>query len=94
MNKHDFIESTAAGLRKMDVPPDFLLVIVDRFDDCMFDDLSICGIPVIKSYISVNEGYSGFDYPIIPCFKTLDATEIYSQVIHFQRGFSDKCGIF
>ena len=94
MNEHEFIEATASGLRKMGKIPDYLLIIVDRFENWEYDETTLCGIPVIKSHISINYGYSGNDYPIIPCFINLDEKEIGRQVYYFQRGFEQKCSNF
>jgi len=93
METRDFIESVAAGLRRMDVAPDYLLVLVDRYEKWQYDDDTLCGIPVIKSHVSVNSGYSGFDYPIIPCFKNLEENKIFMQVSNFQRGI-EEAGLF
>lgn len=94
MTKKELIEATASGLRKMNYTPDYLLIIADRFNDWEWDDEKLCGIPVIKGYISVNSGYSGHDYPITPCFKDVPEKEIFTLVTYFQRGFEDSAGSF
>lgn len=92
MTREEFIKSTAAGLRKMDIKPDYLLLIADRFDDWEYDEFELCGIPVIKSFISVNNGYSDMDYPIVPCFKNgvITESQYLMQISYFQRGFYEQ----
>ncbi len=94
MTRKELIEATASGLRKMEYTPDFLLIIAERFDDWEYDEPELCGIPVIKTHISVNPGYSGYDYPVIPCFKNINEREIFILVLWFQRGFEDCLGSF
>lgn len=94
MDKRTFIEATASGLRKMDYMPDFLAIIVGRFGGWEYDEKKLCGIPVIKLYISVNSGYSGLDFPIIPCFDNLSESKILMQTVYFQKGFTDICSDF
>jgi ribosomal protein S2 len=94
MTKIEFIEATASGLRKMNYTPDYLLIISERFNDWEWDEDTLCGIPVIKSYISANSGYSGHDYPVIPCFRNVSEKDILKMVIWFQRGFEDSVGSF
>ena len=94
MTKKEFIEATASGLRKMDYTPDYLLIIANRFIDWEYDDEELCGIPVIKTYISVNSGHSGYDYPVIPCFKKISEKDIFMIINSFQRGFEDSPGLF
>jgi len=94
MKKREFIEATASGLRKMNYNPDYLLIIADRFNDWEWDEDTLCGIPVIKSHIVVNSGYSGHDYPVTPCFKDVSEKDISKLVSWFQRGFEDSVGHF
>jgi len=92
MNKHDFIEGTAAGLRKMNETPSHLLIRSDSFGEWEFDELQLLGIPVIKTYIPVCVGYGGVEYPVIPCFKDIPEHKMNMEVYYFQRGFHDKVG--
>lgn len=94
MTKREFIEATASGLRKMNYTPDYLLIIVERFQDWEWDEDTLCGIPIIKSYIVVNSGHSGHDYPVTPCFKDALEKDISKMVNWFQRGFEDSAGSF
>ena len=94
MTKGEFIEAVASGLRKMNYTPDYLLIIAERFNDWEWDEDTLCGIQVIKSYVSVNSGHSGHDYPVIPCFKDVSETDIFMLVNYFQRGFEDSAGSF
>lgn len=90
ITKKQFIEAVASGLRKMEYTPDYLLIIADRFNDCEWDEKTLCGIPVIKSYVSVNSGHNGHDYPVIPCFTDVSEKDIFVLVNYFQRGFEDS----
>ena len=94
MTKGEFIEAVASGLRKMNYTPDYLLIIAERFNDWEWKEDTLCGIPVIKSYVSVNSGHSGHDYPVIPCFKNVSEKDIFMLVNSFQRGFEDSAGSF
>ena len=94
MTKKEFIEATASGLRKMGYTPDYLLIISDRFNDWGWDEPTLCGITVIKSYIVVNSGYSGHDYPVTPCFINVSEKDIAFMVNQFQRGFENSAGSF
>lgn len=94
MTKREFIEATASGLRKMNYTPDYLLIIVDIFNDWEWDEETLCGIKVIKSYVSGNSGHSGQDYPVIPCFTDMSSKEVFLLVNYFQRGFEDSVGSF
>ena len=94
MTKKQFIEAVASGLRKMNCTPDYLLIIAERFNDWEWDKKTLCGIEVIKSYVSVNAGHSSHDYPIIPCFKDASEKDIFMLVNYFQRGFEDSAGSF
>ena len=87
MTKKEFIEAVASALRKMNYTPDYLLIIADRFNDWEWDEGTLCGIQVIKSYVSD-------DYPVIPCFKDIPETDIFMLVNYFQRGFEDSAGSF
>jgi hypothetical protein len=90
MTKRQFIEAVASGLRKMERIPDYLLII----NDWEWDEDKICGVPVIKTYIVVNIGYSGLNYPVTPCFKDVTEENISILVSLFQRGFSDILASF
>lgn len=94
MTKREFIEAVASGLRKMNYTPYYLLIIAERFNDWEWDEDTLCGIQVIKSYVSVNSGHSGHDYPVIPCFKDVSEKDIFMLVNYFQRGFEDSAGSF
>lgn len=94
MTKRKFIEAVASGLRKMNYTPDYLLIIAERFNDWEWDEETLCDIQVIKSYVSVNSGYSGRDYPVIPCFMDVSEKDIFMLVNYFQRGFEDSAGAF
>jgi hypothetical protein len=94
MTKKEFIEAVASGLRKMNYTPDYLLIIVDRFYDWEWDEEDLCGIKVIKSYVSVNSGHGGHDYPVMPCFTDVSEKDIFMLVHYFQRGFEDSAGSF
>lgn len=95
MTKLEFIEAVASGLRKMNYPPDYLLIIPHIFNDWewgMWEEETLLGIPVIKSYLSVNSVRSDSDCPVIPCFKDIPEEDIFMQVVYFQRGFDDGPG--
>ena len=94
MKKNEFIEAVASGLRKMNYTPDYLLIIAERFNDWEWDEETLCGIKVIKSYVSVNSGHSGHDYPVIPCFTDVPEKDIFMLVNYFQEGFEDSAGSF
>ena len=94
MTKREFIEAVASGLRKMNYTPDYLLIISDRFNDWEWDEETLCGIQVIKSYVSVNTGHSGNDYPVIPCFTDVSEKDIFMLVNYFQQGFENSAGSF
>ena len=87
MTKGEFIEATASGLRKMKHTPDYLLILSCRFNKWEeWDEETLCGIQVIKSYVSVNSGHSGLDYPVIPCFIDVPEKDIFTHVRDFQIG--------
>lgn len=95
MTKREFIEATASGLRKMKRTPDYLLILSCRFNKWEeWDEKTLCGIPVIKSYVSVNSGHGGHDYPVIPCFIDGPEKYIFMFVKYFQQGFEDRVGSF
>jgi hypothetical protein len=94
MTKREFVEAVASGLRKMNYTPDYLLIIPDRFNEWEWDEETLCGIQVIKSYVSVNIGHSGNDYSVIPCFTDVSEKDIFMLVNYFQRGFEDSAGSF
>lgn len=86
MKPQEFIEKVAAGLRKMDTKPDYLLFIINK-TDWIYDLPELCGIPVIYSYIPFNSGYDGDEFIIFPCFKyEFKQMEVYN----FQRGFTEN----
>ncbi len=90
MEKREIIERVAAGLRKMNVKPDYLLYFDEKIDFA-WDEETICGIPVLHSTNSVNSGYDGDDYFFHPIFKTeTKSMEVY----YFQRGFKEAGGGF
>ena len=89
MEKKEFIERTASGLRNMDYTPDYLLINACSLGEWCWDEYLLCGIPVIKGYICSNAGYGGEDYPITPCFRDLGEERISYQVMLFQRGFNN-----
>ncbi len=76
----------------MDVTPDYLLIIPQRFADWEWDEETLCGVQVIKGHISVNSGHSGLDYPVTPAFKHLQEDRIFMQTTRFQQGFEDEAG--
>lgn len=94
ITKKEFIEAVASGLRKMNHTPDYLLIIAKRFNGWEWDEKTLCGIPVIKSYVSVNSGHSDYDYPVIPCFPGESEKDIFMHVKNFQQGFEDSMGPF
>jgi len=94
ISKSDFIKAVASGLRNMNHTPDYLLIITERFNDWEWDEDTLCGIRVIKSYVSVNSGRGGHDYPVIPCFVDVPEQDIFMLVNDFQQGFEDSAGLF
>ena len=94
MTKKEFIKAVASGLRKMNYTPDYLLIITGKFNNWEWDEDTLCGIQVIKSYISVNSGHGGHDYPVIPCFVNVPEQDIFMLVNDFQQGFEDSAGSF
>ena len=71
--------------------PDYLLILSCRFNKWEeWDEKTLCGIPVIKSYVSVNSGHGGHDYPVIPCFIDGPEKYIFMFVKYFQQGFEDR----
>ena len=87
MKIREFIQRTAAGLRNMDNPPDFLMISAEHVFENDWEEDSLCGIPIIKGFIPIHEGYGGDYYPITPCFKSLPKGKVFSEVALFQRGF-------
>ena len=89
MTKEELIKQVAAGLRRMDDKPDFLLYIGDKFtfDNNEFDYDAICGIPVLYSFAYLSGKPEDIDCDILPIWK--DAKNHLSDVFSFWRGFDE-----
>jgi len=90
MTTNDFIECVAAGLRKMDLKPDYFVLIVNQFPDWCIDTGKVLGISAIKTHVFQNTGYAGLIYPIIPGWIDLAEEIVEEQVVLFQKGFESE----
>lgn len=83
------IERVAAGLRKMNNTPDYMLYVDGKNESGdTWDADTICGIPVLHSWINVNSGYDGDDYFFHPIFNK-ERTETQMDIYYFQKGFKE-----
>lgn len=83
MTQTEWVEKIAAGLRKMDLKPDYLLL-----NDPPFTFEYICDIKTITTSLGVTSGYDGDTFNVFPCW---DKDGDYSREVYlFQRGYTDK----
>lgn len=88
---NEFKERTGTGLRNMQLKPDYLIILVTMFEDWEYDQKSFSNIPIIKTNISENNGYGGYDYPILPGFNSdIPKDIVQREVYFFQRGFHEN----
>ena len=87
MERKEIIERVAAGLRKMDTKPDFLLFI-DNKTDFTWDEDTICGVPVLHTILAVNNDYDGDDFFFHPAFNN-ESVKMEMQIRYFQKGFNN-----
>ena len=82
MTQNQWIEKIAAGLRKMDKKPDYLLL-----NDPPYTFKNICDIYTITTSLGVTSGYDGDSFTVFPCW-TNDGD--YSREVYlFQRGYTE-----
>jgi hypothetical protein len=82
MTKDYWISKIAAGLRRMDKKPDFLLL-----SDPPYWFSEICGIPTINTSLGVTSGYDGEIFCIYPCWN--DDGDYSRDVYFFQREYKE-----
>jgi len=86
MERIEIIEKVAAGLRKMDITPDYILFDNESLQTIVWGEDTICGIPVLHTYlVRPNRGYSDHYYPFQPLFKK--DIDLQNQTYLFQRGY-------
>ena len=88
MEMREIFGKVAAGLRRMDNKPDFLLFIVQ--EEWVWDTEKICNIPVYHcSYPYINfKPYSDTECPFIPCwFKPVPTN---GDLYNFARGYYEE----
>ena len=89
MTQKDIIEKTAAGLRRMDKKPDFLLFMKFHMeDDTVYDQNKICDIPVIHTDEFLHS-LDDKDCPFYPCWHT--EGDYTMETYHFRRGYEENC---
>ena len=90
MDRTKLINKVAAGLRRMDVKPDYLLFNDSWGKDFTWDESTICGIPVLHcdGYLTWRP-YSDEDCLFIPCFIGENGNNLKS-TMDFCRGYYDE----
>ena len=82
MTQNQWIEKIAAGLRKMDKKPNYLLL-----NDPPYTFENICDIDTITTSLGATSGYDGDSFTVFPCW-TNDGD--YSREVYlFQRGYTE-----
>ena len=81
MTQDEWIQRIEAGLRKMDIKPDFLLL-----NDPLYTFKTICDIKTITTSLGVTSGYDGDSFDVFPCWN--DDGDYRQEVYSFQRGYT------
>jgi len=80
------IEKIAAGLRKVDKNPDYILVDITDLYGIKISESEILGIPLIEICLTGFCQTDDKDCPFIPVYKNGNETDIY----RFRRGYDKK----
>jgi hypothetical protein len=88
MNRNEITEKIAAAIRRCKVAPDYLIYIDNQeFASGEFDEIGICGIPVLTVANNVYyHPYGDSDLVFIPCWKDERNRKMH---INFERGYEE-----
>jgi len=87
MDRREIIEKVAAGLRRMEKKPDYLLFLkFHTKDDYVYDNEEICGIKVIHTdeWLLRNDDK---DCPFYPCWN--QEGDYSNEAYTFRRGYDE-----
>ena len=87
MDQKEIIEKVAAGLRRMEKKPDYLLFLKFHVkDETVWDNEEICGIKVIHTD-EVLHSNDEKDVPFFPCWK--NEGDYSMNTYRFRRGYEE-----
>jgi ribosomal protein S2 len=84
--ERQIIEKIAAGLRRVDKTPDYILVDMTNLYGMNIYEQEICGIPLIQICLTGFSQTDDKDCPFIPVYKDIDEMDI----CNFRRGYDEK----
>jgi len=82
MKQKEWIERIAAGLRNMNIQPDFILL-----NDPFYTFENICNIKTITTSVGVTSGYDGDSFNVFPCW--INDGDYRMEVYFFQKGYTE-----
>lgn len=92
MTKEEFILKVAAGLRKINIKPDYFIISPELDNYFKWDEDNILGFKVIKTYLNNLTGYNGDTYLILPAYDITTKhsnSSLLDDIYWFQRGYTE-----